>query len=92
MTRGRPRPGDRRPRQEARKGGPGTGTVNPDDPVTIRTDEAVEEMRQRLAGDLAQNGIRYQTIYRIGSHTVRVSVETLGEEPPEDAATHIKAG
>ena len=68
------------------------GTVNPHDPVTIRIDEAVEEMMQRLAGDLAQNGIKYQTIYRVGSRTVRVSVETLGEGPPEDSVTHIKAG
>ena len=68
------------------------GTVNPDDPFTTRIDEAVEEMMQRLAGDLAQKGVRYQTIYRIGSHIVRVSVETLDEEPPEDAVAYIKAG
>ena len=49
-------------------------------------------MMQRLAGDLARNGVRYQTTYRIGSHTVRVSVETMYEEPQEGTATHIKIG
>ena len=68
------------------------GTVNPDDPFTIRIDEAVEEMIQKPAEDQAQNGVRYETIYRIGFHTVRGSVESLGEETPEDAVTHIKAG
>ena len=67
-------------------------TVNPHDPVTMRINEAVEEMMQRLAGDLARNGVRYQTTYRIGSHTVRVSVETMYEEPQEGTATHIKIG
>ena len=68
------------------------GTVNTHDPFTMRVDEAVKKMMRKLAGDLTQNGIRYQAIYRVGSHVMRVSLETLGEEPPEDAVTHIKTG
>ena len=49
-------------------------------------------MMQKLAGDLAPNGVRYQPVHGAGSRTMRVYVETLGEEPPEDSVTHIKAG
>ncbi len=53
MTRGRPRPGDRRPLRDAEKGGPDMATVNPTYLVTKRVDETVEEIMQRLAGDLS---------------------------------------
>ena len=92
MTRGRPRPGNLRPLRETGKEGPDMATVNPTYLVTKRVDEAVEEMMQRLAGDLSQNSVWCHSIYQVGSHTMRVSIETLDEEPPDGAVTDINTG
>jgi hypothetical protein len=49
-------------------------------------------MMQRLAATLARNSVRRQVIHKMDHHTVRMSIKTLYEEPPEKTLTHIRAG
>ena len=63
-----------------------------DKTIIARVDAAVDALVNRLGVTLSENGIKYETTYRIGRRTVRVVIETVGEEPTPDSVTHIAAG
>ena len=62
------------------------------DAVTARVDDAVDAMIHRLGHTLSENGIKYETTYRVGDRVVRIAIETVGEEPTADSVTYIAAG
>ena len=63
-----------------------------DKTIIARVDAAVDALVNRLDVTLSENGIKYETTYRIGKRTVRVVIETVGEEPAPDNVTYIAAG
>ena len=63
-----------------------------DKAIIARVDAAVDALVNRLGVTLGENGIKYETTYRIGRRTVRVVIETVGEEPTPDSVTYIAAG
>ncbi len=63
-----------------------------DNPIIARVDAAVDALVNRLGVTLSENGIKYETTYRVGRRTVRVVIETVGEEPTPDSVTYIAAG
>ena len=63
-----------------------------DKTIIARVDAAVDALVNRLGVTLGENGIKYETTYRIGGRTVRILIETVGEEPAPDSVTYIAAG
>ena len=63
-----------------------------DKTIIARVDAAVDALVNRLGVTLSENGIKYETTYRVGRRTVRVVIETVGEEPTLDDVTYIAAG
>ena len=63
-----------------------------DKAIIARVDSAVDALVNRLGVTLGENGIKYETTYHIGGRTVRVVIETVGEEPTSDSVTYTEAG
>ncbi len=62
------------------------------DPVIQRVDDEVDALVNRLAHTLSRHGIKYETTYKIDGHAVKITIETVDEEPPEDSVTYISVG
>ena len=63
-----------------------------DQTIIARVDVAVDALVNRLGHTLSENAIKYETTYRVGGRTVRIAIETMGEEPTFDSVTYIAAG
>ena len=66
--------------------------VTNDKTIIAKVDAAVDDLVNRLSHTLSENGIKYETTYRVGGRTVRIAIETVGEGPTADSVTYIAAG